>query len=279
MNPQPPYIPPPPDVYQQHQPTGFRFSIGDVLGKGFSIYFKNFPAFMVMALICYAPLILYALVAPNPFESAKSLDDLQSKVLIYTLVITVGALICSQFVLSAVTYATVQELRGQHASIGASMSVGLKRLLPTLAVSFVAGLCIVAGLIALVVPGLIVMCMLYVAVPASVVERPGIGGALSRSGALTKGYRWHIFLIVIIIGIIGGVFNYALEHALVDHVPLGRGGEEVPHPDQWKRYMLVNVGGQVITSALGAAMAAAAYVGLRNTKEGVGVDELARVFD
>jgi len=278
MTPNPPYIPPPSDVTGYTPPTGFGFSVGNVLGKGFSTYFKNLPAFLAMSLICYAPLIIYALVAPNPFDTATGFDDLQKKVLIYTLTISGGAILCQQFVLAAVTYSTVQELRGQHASFGASLGVGLKRLLPTLGVSIVSILCILLGVFAIIIGMFIVMCMLYVAVPASVIEKPGIGGALSRSATLTKGHRWAIFLIIIIVGIITKAVGYAAEHALVDHIKLGN-GEEVPHPDQWKTYMLVTVGVQVALSALGAAMAAATYVGLRNSKEGVGVDELAKVFD
>ncbi len=48
--------------------------------------------------------------------------------------------------------------------------------------------------------------MLYVAVPVCVIEKQGVIASLSRSRALTKGYRWQIFglfLLVMVIGFIG----------------------------------------------------------------------------
>ena len=256
--------------------TGASFSVGDVLGKGFSTYFKNLPAFLLMAVIVYSPLLLYGLVADNPLE-AGSLDDLATKMIIFAAVMGLGGAILSLIMTSAVTYAVVEELNGRHSPIGKSLSVGLARMLPTLAVGIVAGLCMLLGFIALVIPGLIVMCMLYVAVPASVVERPGIGGALSRSAFLTKGHRWGIFGIIIIIGVLSGVVGYVLETALVETATIG--GTKVVHPDDWNLYVFLNVGVQIVVGALGSVIAATAYVALRNDKDGVGVGELARVFE
>ncbi len=262
-------------MYGRTMQTGASFSVGDVLGKGFSTYFKNLPAFLVMALVVYAPLILYGLVADPP--TASSLDDLQSQALIFTGVIIGGGMLLSLVMSSAVTYTVVEELNGRHAPVGKSLLVGLTRALPTLAVGIVCAVCILLGMLALVVPGVIVMCMLYVATPASVVERPGIGGALSRSAFLTKGYRWGIFGLIIIVGVLSGIVDYVLEAVLVDSREFR--GVKVINPDDWRLYVLLNVGVQAIVGALGAVMAATTYVSLRSDKDGVGVGELARVFE
>jgi hypothetical protein len=256
--------------------TGASFSVGDVLGKGFSTYFKNLPAFIVMALIVYSPMILYGLVAKSPLD-VRSLDEWQTQAFIFLGVMIVGGMVLSLVMSAAVTYSVVEEMNGRHASIGKSISVGLRRLLPAIAVGLLSGLCILLGSLLLIVPGIIVMCMLYVAVPVSVVEAPGIGGALSRSAFLTKGHRWGIFGIIIIVGIISGALNFILESALVDKIEMG--STEIISPDDWKLYVFVNIGVQLVVGALGAVITATAYVGLRNDKDGVGVGELGKVFE
>jgi hypothetical protein len=257
-------------------PTGASFSVGDVLGKGFSTFFKNLPAFIVMAVVVYLPMILYGLVAKSPLE-VSNIEEWQTQTFIFLAVMILGGLLLSQVMSAAVTYAVVEELNGRHAPIGKSIGVGLRRMLPALAVGILSGLCIALGAVLLIIPGLIVMCMLYVAVPASVVEAPGVGGALSRSAFLTKGHRWGIFGIIIIMAILSAAINFVLESALVDKTTVG--DTEVINPGDWKTYVFVNIGVQIIMGALGAVIAATAYVSLRNDKDGVGVGELARVFD
>jgi hypothetical protein len=279
MEPRPPYIPPPPDVYQElHRPPGggMHFSLGAVISKGFSVWIRNLPLFVLMAVLCYAPLLGYALIADAP--SFVGLDDQESalKLIQYSMIVTFGSVLCNMIVTSSITFATVEQLRGSHASLGKSLKVGLARMLPTLAVSILSGLCVVLGLIACIVPGLIVMCVFYVAVPASVVERPGITGALGRSSNLTRGYRWHIFALIILMYVGTTLVSMPIDMILVEKVEIGDGVEV---PKDWRLSMLVQIGTSLIFGSLQAAMAAAAYVGLRNDKEGVGVEELARVFD
>ena len=257
-------------------PTGASFSVGDVLGKGFKTYFKNLPAFLVMALIVYSPMILYGMIAKGPAE-VSSLEDWQTQALIFLAVMIIGGGLLSLVMSAAVTYAVVEELGGRHAPMGKSIVVGLRRMLPTLAVGFVSGLCILLGFVCLIIPGFIVTCMLYVAVPVSVVENPGVGGSLSRSAFLTKGHRWGIFGIMIIVGIVSAALGFVLESALVDKVTMG--STEVINPDDWKLYVFVNIGVQIVVGALGAVIGATAYVSLRNDKDGVGVGELGKVFE
>src|SRR5205823_4750623 len=105
----------------------------------------------------------------------------------------------------AVISGTVDELSGRRAGFGRSLATGLRRMLPTLAVSILVAVSTALGVIALIVGAYVVMCMLYVAVPVSVIEKPGVFAALSRSAELTKGYRWWVFLLVFVIGAIVGL--------------------------------------------------------------------------
>lgn len=271
---QPP--PPPPSHLAPHLIARPRFDLGWVLEKGFGAYLKNLPAFLVMALVIYSPLILYAVVVDHPMASAESTDELASKIIMFSLVTGVGSFLLSQVLASAVVYAVVEQLAGRHAPIGRCLTVGLSRMLPTLAVALLAGLAAGLAAILLIVPGLIVMCMYYVAVPASVVERPGIGGALSRSAELTKGHRWSVLVLFLVMMGVGMVLGLGLESVLIDKVAMG--SVEVVKPDDWRLYVMLQVGIQLFAGALGATLSATTYVALRNSKEGIGADELSKVF-
>ena len=115
------------------------------------------------------------------------------------------------------------------------------------------------------VPGLILFCMFYVAVPVCVVERPGVFASLSRSAFLTKGYRWKVFGTLIVIMIASIAVQY------VARLILGSAG----------LYVLL-FGAQVLNTVVGAfgsVLNGVIYYQLRVAKEGVDIETIARVFD
>jgi len=85
-------------------------------------------------------------------------------------------------------------------------------VLPLIAVSFLAGLGIVIGFVLLIVPGLYLMTIWSVVAPVTVLERPGVAAAFTRSRELVRGYGWQVFgvivvviLIVIVVAIVVGI--------------------------------------------------------------------------
>src|SRR5205814_4533453 len=82
---------------------------------------------------------------------------------------------------AALVYGALEELRGKNFTIADAFSKGFRRFWPVLGVAIVSGVIIFVGLVALLVPGLIALCMLYVAVPACVVEEWGVVQSLTRS--------------------------------------------------------------------------------------------------
>ena len=111
------------------------------------------------------------------------------------------------------------------------------------------------------------MTMLWVAIPAAVIEKPGVIGSLSRSADLTKGYRWQIFGIIVIVTVIALVAGFAIAFAIV-----------VSDADP----TILVLGNLIITAlftAFWAVISAVGYHDLRVVKEGVGIEELAAVFD
>ncbi|HEV7256212.1 MAG TPA: hypothetical protein VGN82_00400 [Bosea sp. (in: a-proteobacteria)] len=172
------------------------------------------------------------------------------------------------FVLQTVAQATslygaFQDMRGQPFTIGQSLQIGLARAVPVVGVALLAGLAIGLGILLFIVPGVIIGCMLFVAIPACVIEKTGVTESLSRSVALTQGYRWQIF----------GLFLLVVLMALVGEMVLTAiGGNGIVG-------QLLSFAWQVVSTAFGAVLCAVVYHDLRAAKEGVHLGAQADVFD
>ena|SRR5271165_606406 len=156
-------------------------------------------------------------------------------------------------------------MRGRDISIGEAFSGAVRRLLPVIGALILAGVALVGGLFLLVVPGVILWCMFYVAIPVCVVERLGPFASLGRSSDLTQGYRWRIFGLSIFLLLIGFV-NVGLQKVLnmaVGGIPATVGVASL----------------QVVFSAFGLIVCSVAYHDLRVAKEGIDIEQLASVFD
>ncbi|MGO1074858.1 hypothetical protein [Inquilinus sp. CA228] len=233
------------------------FRVGDAFSRSFEIFSRHFVAFLVLALLSNLPVFLYLFVltqgvgAGNPGMAAGISGFLGF----------LGSLIAN----GAIIYGVVQTLRNQSFSVGRCLTIGLSALIPILGVSITVGVLVMLGMILLIVPGIMVFCAYYVAVPAAVVERPGVFASLSRSGVLTKGHRWRIFGILVVV-----VIASAAVQALAE-VILGTMG------------LYAAVFGPLaltsIVSAFGAVVNGVVYYQLRVAKEGVDIEEIARVFD
>jgi hypothetical protein len=162
------------------------FTIGNAIRDGFKIWGRNFIPFTILGALVYLPVAIWVWTS---FHAGMDLDEAMGMAL------AVGgfAIILNIFISGVLTYGVVMELRGQHASMGSCIAMGLRRFLPALGVSFLSVLAIGGATLLLIIPGIIVYCMLYVAVQASVMERPGLLGALRRSRELTAGNKMNIF--------------------------------------------------------------------------------------
>ena len=249
------------------------FSVGNVLGNGFRIWFKNLIPFLFITSVIYAPLLIWGITR---FPDSLTLDELLSRASSFDRVVMISNLVLNLMVAAAVTYGVVMELQGSRASIGKCIGVGFGRFFPVLGVSILSVILVVLGFIAVIVPGIILICMFYVATPAAVIERAGVTGALGRSSELTKGHKWQIFGLVFLLGLLGWALQYTVNHVFMDPSTILKGGSLGGF---MRRAIYLHIGLAVITTSLGAVMSATAYYFLRSEKEGTTADELARVFE
>ena len=202
------------------------FQAGSVFGRSLSILRKNIVPFGLLALVLTSPPTIYAWVTANPSESASAGADWSSW-LVYVLGFLLGYLVHA-----ALVYGTVRELRGCHASFGDCIGGGLAVILPVIGVAIVTWLATAIPVFLIetvavsrwlsalaIVIGVVVMILLWVAVPAAVVERHGVLASLSRSLELTKGSRWKILVIFLLLG--GWVLVVALFFGVILTSELG----------------------------------------------------------
>lgn len=260
--------------------TASRFDMGRVISRTFGAIGSNIVSFTVLALLLYAVPnhVLQMLMA-----SARSADPGGA-----WLVALLGGLVAMilNFILQAcLVQGTVAYLQGKSGSLGAGLSTGLGAILPLLALSILMGLLEILGFAAFLVPGLILMTRWSVAVPVLVVERNrGVTGSMGRSADLTKGARWSVFALLLIFGILAWIVSMlslslsggfgALASAL--RTPASAGAFSMT---QTPVALVVQSVVAALISMVGAVGAASLYFELRSLREGVGVAELASVFD
>ncbi len=174
------------------------FRVGNVFNRAFALTVRNFLPFCTLTAITGLP-ALY--LSRSALEGGA---DMGRQFLGMAIGYLLGLL--SQAV---VAHGAFEDMRGRPVRIFASLGVGLQRLFPV----FVLGLSVVLlyfiGIIALIVPGIIVLAAYFVALPACVVEQIGPFKSMGRSLDLTRGHRWKIFGIMVVMyfanAVAGGV--------------------------------------------------------------------------
>jgi len=234
-----------------------QFGFGTVISQSIAVFTANLASFVVVSLILLLPLLVYNFAVVGEPTTEFSAGSLLAIVI---------QMILGQLLAATISFGAFQYLRGQPVSIGECLSRGLSLILPVIGVAILVGLITGIGFLLLFVPGIIAAVMLWVAIPVAVVEGPGVIASLKRSAELTKGYRWSIFGILIVIGIVLIIVTMVLSYVL-----LAAAG-----------FTVYSIGVWVLQAVFGAFSATAAAVGyyfLRVTKEGVDINEIAKVFD
>ncbi len=236
---------------------GTEFRIGRVISQSFTVCRRNIVLFTLVCVVAGLPtylprLFLGAAVKPSPQDAIGMLP--------FTLV----GLFFTLFGYAIIQIAALQDMNGQKLDLNAAIQQSLARFFPLLGCTLCAGLAVVGGMILLFVPGIIALLMLLVAGQVCLVERLGPIASLSRSAALTKGHRWALLGVILVVGLIGGAFQGISSVSLLH---FGLPGVIVA--------LLLTAVAQAFTNTAYAVQ----YHELRVAKEGVGSERFAAVFD
>lgn len=253
--------------------VGPRFTVGGVVSRTMSAWWRHAVAFALMSMVANAAMLVWLwalfqrIVPGRGFEQQETMRLLAYLPLAWSI-----AVVLSVVLFGAVTYGTVRHLRGERASVGDMLRAGVRRGFPVVATGFLVWLAIFAGMILLVVPGIIVAVATSVAIPAAVVERPGVIGAISRSFALTRGRRWRLFgawlTLLCIVWLLAAVVQLATTVV---------GSLAFSGQPGW--VLVASQLGNALFSAIPVVGMAVAYHDLRVEAEGVDTAELAKVFE
>jgi len=167
---------------------------GELLDRTFSLYRSHFGLFLGIFALPHLVVLAFQCVG-IAFQSPGN----QLSNIFMTLTWSMGALALTVIVSAAAQAATVVAVSQVHldrpAAIGDSFSKVKGEIAGVIGMSFLVGLGVGAGLIALIVPGILLALMWSLAVPVKVLENRGATDAMSRSSDLTKGDRGRIFVI------------------------------------------------------------------------------------
>jgi hypothetical protein len=235
------------------------FRLGDVIVRSWIILSRHLLAFLGLVAVLEAiPLIGLPRLTPL-LASRGALGSI-----LVAMVGGITAVVFSALSQAVVVYATFQDLRGRELNPTESLSRGLARVLPAIATSILEALAIVIGLVLLVAPGLIALSAFAVCLPVCVVEHAGPFTSLSRSAELTRGYWWPILGVAISILIVSAIVGASIRAAL----------PAAPLP-----MAIATWAWNVFVTAFSSVYAANLYHDLRAVKEGIGIQEIASVFD
>jgi hypothetical protein len=291
--------------------AGGDFRVGEVLSRAWSVFTRNIIFFLAVPLVVHA---IYFLInealgrtfvvfrrplSPPIVPTAPGTVLPSVWLIVLVSIVTVILFLCLyNFGQGVLLTGAFQRLRGEPLRVGVALQRAWARLLPLIALSILIPLAMfgvalacfaliwvlalaLGGLAAVLsflifVPIFILGVMWSVVVPACLVEGLGPIESMARSADLTKGYRWRVTGIMLLLGLIAlavvivlGILFYAMGSTtllllLVQHRVI---------------VLIVQTIVVVVWTGYIDCVIIMIYHDLRVAKEGVDTSQIAAVFD
>lgn len=258
--------------------------VGSLIGESFSLFFRNFVLIVAIAFVPYllGNLISGLLVgyevaievkAPNITTTGEAVAYVLS-FFSQTIADSLGTILLVQLVYEIKLRQSVRLVRlfDRVPSVILPMFVlNLAFSLLTIEVLLenITGLSLGSvGYLLLCIPQFWLYSVFFVMPPAIIIEYLGVRG-FGRSAGLTKGYRWPILGLVVLMNIV--FLAVAIGMIYVIDVVINLGGSAAG--------MILSSLVVALDSGFVSVLFVLTYVRLREIKEGVSVDQIASVFD
>jgi hypothetical protein len=180
--------------------------VGDPISEGWAIYKRFWRHLLPIAFVTYVVISLVALVLA---------------LVAGVLGVIAGAIVsvAGVFLLQSALVEAVADVRDGRADMTLSETVGRvwPRIWTVVGAAVLAGLAIGIGFILLIVPGLYLITIWSVIIPAVVLEKRGVMESFGRSRELVRGYGWTVFgviLVTFVIELVAGIVLSLVLHAL-----------------------------------------------------------------
>jgi hypothetical protein len=189
------------------------FTLANVFSGAFSSVVKGFVPLLVFTLLLYllptqAITLGLRYGMDVPFGTLQAFEG-------NMLYVSIGAALVMYFMtfmhVSAIYEVCVLVTAGKPVKLGEVFVHALGNAIPIFAIYLLCAIGWIIGSVLLLVPAFIFGVFFSVVIPAYVTEKPGIFGAFSRSQALTKGHRWGIFGLWVLVLVIVYVIILSIE--------------------------------------------------------------------
>jgi hypothetical protein len=259
--------------------------LGEILDVAFRVFGRRWRSLALAALAVAVPLNLASTAivlafAPEQFD----LDAGENPLVRLTepgqggaLAAVTGArmldLVASAVAVAACVWIAAGDYVGRDPGPRAALATGLRRLPETVALLLVIGIGVGLGIVLLIVPGVWLGTIWGLALPALVIERTGVFGALGRSRALVRGRFWAVLGLLVLAFLIT-LFSAGLVGAIAGAFA-GAGGADAEAAGAVAS-LVSGVASMVFAVPLASTMLFVMYVDQRVRGEGLTVHALAR---
>ncbi|HEO65003.1 MAG TPA: hypothetical protein ENI73_03935 [Spirochaetes bacterium] len=278
------------------------YSFGETLGKGFNLYFDNLLFLMIVSLVLYAPSIFFLkewmvllaqfqdpeFVSQNIIRDSSNIMTYLKPLLLnlgyYTLIAGVSYVVVMALIVNVVS----KKYLGGQLSLKNHFTGISRKLLPLLGLIVLfyilgfASMGIPVGLLVLVgvdiyiailistlllfVPLIIFMLGYSLSFNVLIIEDTSIINSMKRSWTLTKGKKWYILGILVLLGLIVGFVTQIIV------VIIGAITVDI------EITVMVSIIVSVLTNPISICMLVVVYFNFRVEKEGFNAEHLAEQF-
>jgi len=168
-------------------------AIGEVLSEAWALYKRFLWQFILTALVVFAVLDLVSAIA-----ASVSGDNTGAAFLWGLVALVVG--VVGWFWVEGALVELVRDVRDGRVdrTVGETYRAVQPRLPALISAGLLAGLGILVGLVLLVVPGLFLLTIWSMIVPAIVIEGRSAGESFSRSREIVRGNGWSVFGLIVV---------------------------------------------------------------------------------
>ncbi|MCT2399279.1 hypothetical protein [Novosphingobium mangrovi (ex Huang et al. 2023)] len=178
------------------------------------------------------------------------------------------------FTFTGSLHGLLESSSGKPTSLADCVSEGLAKLVPMIGLTLLWYLGVVIGWIALIVPGLILMTMWSVAMPALVGENLGVFASFGRSRELTRGSRMMIFVTLLVVLVVVYVVAFGVLGAVLGGSMMGMASAMTASPLGW----LLSIFSGWVFGVLISGLLASIYLETVTIRDGGTDGQLSDVF-
>ena len=179
------------------QPPLRPMSVGEILDVAFGIYRQHLATLVtITVMLTGLPLVLFGAAAGLAMPSiSTSILGLFLLVLLFL----IGYVILTQLAMGASVLVIAEGYLGRTLSASEAVRRTADRLGLLIASGLLVGLVVGLGMLLILVPGIMLLCGLIITTQVVVLESPeGATAAMGRAWNLSKGFRWRMFLLLLV---------------------------------------------------------------------------------